>query len=119
MRIHQKLEVWHESIKLVKLIYEVTKSFPVEEKFGITSQIRRASVSIACNIAEGAARKSDKEYLRFAYISRGSLSEVETLLIISKELGTLRETEFESIEKVCNRESALLNGLIKKLMSSL
>ena len=82
MKTHQKLEVWQESIKLVRLIYEITKLFPAEEKYGITSQIRRASVSIACNIAEGAARKSDKEYLRFAYISRGSLSEVETLLII-------------------------------------
>lgn len=69
MRPHEKLEVWKKAVDFVVLIYEITKSFPPDEKFGLTSQIRRAGVSIPANIAEGAARQSDKEFLQFISIA--------------------------------------------------
>ena len=84
---HKDLDVWKKSIELVTEIYSITANFPNEEKYGIVSQIRRAAVSIPSNIAEGCARFSDKENLRFLDIARGSLAELETQLIISKNLG--------------------------------
>lgn len=78
MRPHENLEVWQKAIEFVVLIYTVTKPFPSDEKFGLTSQIRRASVSIPANIAEGAARQSDREFIQFLAIAQGSCSEVET-----------------------------------------
>ena len=83
---HKNLDVWKLGIELVKDIYKITKDFPDDEKFGIISQIRRSAVSIPSNIAEGAARNSNKDYIRFLYIALGSLSEIETQLIIAKEL---------------------------------
>src|SRR5450759_2378684 len=83
---HKDLEVWKESMLLAKEAYLLTKSFPKEELYGITSQIRRASVSVPSNIAEGAARSSDKEFIQFLYISLGSLSELETQLLLSRDL---------------------------------
>lgn len=85
MATHHKLEIWKQGIELVEIIYKLTNLLPEEEKYGLSSQIRRASVSIPSNIAEGAARNSNKEYIRFCYIAMGSLSEVETQLrIISR-----------------------------------
>ena len=83
---HKDLDVWKLGIELVQEVYEVTKVFPKEEMYGLTSQIRRAAVSIPSNIAEGYARESIKELIRFLYISLGSLSELETQLIISIKL---------------------------------
>ena len=85
-KTHKDLDVWKLSIQLVKDICKLTSEFPSEEKFGLISQIRSAAVSVPSNIAEGAARNSNKDYVRFLYISLGSLSEVETQLIIAKEL---------------------------------
>lgn len=73
MKTHKDLEVWKKSIELVTNLYKLTSIFPKEEQFGLTNQIRRASVSVPSNIAEGAARNSDKEFLRFPYISMGSV----------------------------------------------
>ena len=87
IKTHKDLDVWKLSIQLVKDIYQLTSKFPSEEKFGLVAQIRRAAVSIPSNIYEGAARNSDKDYIRFLYISLGSLSEIETQLIIAEELG--------------------------------
>jgi len=87
-RVHHDLKAWQEAMSLVKMIYESTNSFPAEENFGLKSQIRRAAVSIPSNIAEGAARTGSKEFLQFLSISRGSLSEVETQLLIAKDLVT-------------------------------
>jgi four helix bundle protein len=115
MRPHKKLIVWQNSIQLVKLIYRVTLTFPDAEKFGVTSQIRRASVSIACNISEGAARKTKKEFKQFLYISSGSCSELDTLLVISNELGFLSKKDFKVLEQLNDNVSALLNGLIKSI----
>jgi four helix bundle protein len=90
-RPHERLKVWIEAISLVKAVYRETGGFPEQERYGLTGQLRRASVSIPTNIAEGAARHSTPEFLRFLYISRGSLSEIETLLVIATELTFLPE----------------------------
>ena len=110
---YQDLEVWKESMQLAKKIYLETKSFPKEEIYGITSQIRRAAVSIPSNIAEGSARQSDKEMVQFLHISLGSLAELETQLILSKEIGYL-ENEF--VNDIISIRRKLL-GLIKYLRS--
>jgi len=86
MMTHKNLDVWKMSIDFVKEVYGVTRSFPKDEVYGMTNQLRRASVSVPTNIAEGAAKSSIKDYIRYLYISLGSLSEIETLLIISDEL---------------------------------
>ena len=87
IKTHKDLDVLKLSIQLVKDIYQLSSKFFSEEKFGLVAQIRRAVVSIPSNISEGAARNSDKDYIRFLYISLGSLSEIETQLIIAEELG--------------------------------
>ena len=90
---YRNLEVWQKSIKLVKDIYFLTNEFPVDEKFGLVAQIKRAVVSIPSNIAEGASRYSDKESCRFVDIALGSVAEVETQLIISKELNFIENID--------------------------
>jgi len=87
MRPHEKLQTWIESVDLVLNIYKATEKFPKEEKFGLTTQIRRAAVSIPTNIAEGAAQNSSKEFAHFVSIAQGSASELETELIIAYRLG--------------------------------
>jgi four helix bundle protein len=115
MRPHRKLLVWQESILFTKEIYKLTVHLPENEKFGLTSQIRRASASIALNIAEGAARQSSKEFNRFLYISQGSSSEVDTLLEIMKELNFVTEENIKKYIEMNERISAMLNGLIRSL----
>lgn len=87
MRNFRDYEIWKNAVDLAKSIYVLTQSFPVSEKFGLTNQIRRAVVSIGSNIAEGASRKSEKDFCRFLEISVGSAFEVETQLIIAREVG--------------------------------
>lgn len=87
VKSHKDLEIWKRGIDLVTEIYRFSELLPIAESFGLKSQIRRAVISIPSNIAEGAARNSTKEFLKFLYISLGSLSELETLLIISNNLG--------------------------------
>ena len=114
MRPHKKLNVWKKAINFVTSIYEVTESFPESEKFGLVSQMRRAAVSIPSNIAEGAARNSNKEFLQFLSIAQGSASELETQLIISEKLGFLKVENsllFEELEEI----SRMLLGLSKSL----
>jgi len=99
--VHKDLDVWKLGIELVAQIYKITSHFPATEKFGLTSQMQRAAVSIPSNIAEGAARNSEKEYIHFLYISLGSLAELETQLIISQKLGFLPDQLiYEDIEKL-------------------
>ena len=88
---HHNLEVWKQSIRLVKSVYALTNNFPRREAYNLVSQMQRAVVSIPANIAEGAARLSDRDYLRFLRIARGSLSELETELILSEELGYIEK----------------------------
>ena len=110
---HKDLEAWKKSIDLVKDIYSITKDFPSSEQFGLVSQMRRAAVSIPSNLAEGLARFSDKDCTRFIDISLGSLAELETQIIIAKELNFIKENQalLEKIKKV----NALLIGLRKYL----
>ena len=110
---HKDLEVWKESMDLVDLVYRGTKSFPPEELYGLASQMRRAAVSAPSNIAEGAARNGKKEFSQFLHISLGSVSELETQILISRRLGYLNQEDMmlHQIEKV----RKLLLGLIKYL----
>ena len=99
VKTHKDLDVWKRGMSLVEQIYTETKKFPKEEIYGLTSQLRRASVSFPSNIAEGAARSSVKEYIQFLYIAVGSLSEIETQIIIADRLGYLsRNKILEEIE---------------------
>ena len=93
MKTHKELIVWKKSIDFVTEVYKVTSNFPKEEIYGIISQLRRAAVSIPSNIAEGAARKTDKEFARFLYIARASAAEIETQLLISENLGYIKASE--------------------------
>ncbi len=88
MRPHQKLDLWRKAIDFVLAIYRLTERFPKEEKFGLSSQMRRAAVSVAANIAEGAARTSVKEFMQFLSHSQGSASEVDTELVLRFDLDT-------------------------------
>ena len=90
IKIHKDLDVWKKSMDLVEGVYRLTKSFPDSEKYGLTNQMRRCAVSIPSNIAEGAGRNSKKEFKQFLYISLGSISELETQLIISSKLNYLK-----------------------------
>lgn len=117
MKPHQNLVAWQVSCQLVKELYLATALFPASEKFGIVSQIRRAAISIPANIAEGAGRQSMKEYQHFLSISMGSVSELDTLLIVSKSIGYLKENEFQDYTIRLEHISKLIHGLIKKIKS--
>lgn len=108
---HSDLEAWKESINLVKSIYKISSSFPKEEQYGLISQIRRAAVSIPSNIAEGSARTSAKETVRFLDIALGSLAEVETQIIIAKELEYIND--IENLTTDTKKVNALISGLRK------
>ena len=114
-RTHKDLDVWKNSIGFVTSIYKVTKSFPKEELYGLVSQIRRASVSIPSNIAEGAVRKGKQEFKQFLYIALSSAAEVETQLIISKNLHYISIIEFEQLIVELNSISRMIQGLIKSI----
>ena len=113
MKTHRDLDVWKKSVSLVTLIYDITKGFPKEEIYGLTNQIRRAAVSVPSNIAEGSARQGNKEFVQFLYISLGSLTELETQLIIAKNLLFLSEENFESLMSKQKEIGKMLIGLIR------
>jgi len=115
MKTHKDLEVWKNSIKLVTTIYTVTKSYPKEELFGLTNQMRRSAVSIPSNIAEGAARNSKKEFIQFLYIARGSLTELETQIIVSQNLNYLPKETIISLENELKIIGGQLSGLLRSL----
>jgi len=108
---YRELQVWRLSIQLTKDVYAVTKNFPSDERFGLISQLRRAAVSIPSNIAEGQARYSQREFLRFLSNARGSLAEVETQLLLSTELGYVPESEMQKLTRKTAEVGRLLNGL--------
>ncbi|MCJ7524178.1 MAG: four helix bundle protein [Candidatus Aminicenantes bacterium] len=110
MQSHKDLDVWKRSMELVVNIYRLTRDFPHEEQFGLSSQIRRSAISIPSNIAEGAARNSAKEYKQFLYISLGSVSEIETQILIAEKLGFLK-TKNSLLEDVSDIRK-MLTGLI-------
>ena len=108
------LNAWKEGHKLVVNIYKLTKIFPKEELFGLTNQIRRASVSITSNLAEGFSRHSYKEKVNFYHMSLGSITEVENQLIIARDIGYISLEDFQKIENQLLTVNKLCNGLIKK-----
>jgi len=110
-----KLVVWQKSHKLVLKIYDITKEFPKDELFGLTSQLRRAAVSIPSNIVEGKARGSKVEYRRFLFIARGSLEEVKYQLLLAKDLHYIDEQKYKGMITLSQEVGRLLNGLIVSL----
>ena len=112
---HKKLNVWQKSIILIQKIYELTRSFPKIEIYGLTNQMRRAAISIPANISEGAARQTKKEFIQFLHVAQGSLSELDTHLEISQKLGYLKENSVQEISLLMNDIDKMLTGLIKSL----
>lgn len=113
---HKDLLIWKKGIDLVVKVYELTKVFPSEELYALTSQIKKAAVSIPSNIAEGYGRNTDKSFSHFINISRGSLCELETQLIIAKELGFIVNFElYNEILELIIEESKMINAFSKSL----
>lgn len=108
---HQNLEAWKEAIRFTIKIYELTKTFPKDELYGLVSQMRRSAVSIPSNIAEGCARQTRKEAIQFLYIALGSMAEIETQLIIANELGYI--SSFDKIFSLLVKIRKLVIGLVK------
>ena len=112
---HKKLDIWNFSLKLVTKIYSLTAQFPKEELFGLTSQLRRASVSVSSNVAEGLSRTSKLEKVRFLEISRSSLVEIDTQLEIAIKLKLCDKNKLIEIEKLLNSLFAMITSLKKKI----
>ena len=114
---YKDLIVWQKAIKMVLLVYKATKSFPKDELYGLTSQLRRAAVSVPSNISEGQARRSSREFRRFLTIAKGSMAEIETQLIIAEKLNFLQESHTKEIMTIHDEISKMLSALISKLSS--
>jgi four helix bundle protein len=110
---YKDLEAWQCAMALVLEIYRSTAKFPKEEMFGLTSQLRRAAVSVASNIAEGKGRFSDRELGQFLAVARGSIFEIETQLTIAFQLQLLSRTQSQQLQDRCAEVGRLLNGLIR------
>lgn len=113
MSNYKKLDAWKESMLLVKEVYILTRSFPKEELYALTSQTKRAAVSVPCNIAEGSGRNYKKDTVQFLHIARGSLYELETLLNIAVMMGIISEEKFVSLSPSIDKCLQLINGLIR------
>ncbi len=109
------LNAWRKGHELVLDIYKITKTFPSDEKYGLSDQMRRCAVSITSNIAEGFSRRGNKEKLQFYYISLGSVTEVQNQLLIARDIGYIKNLEFKKIAEKTVEVSKLTNGLIKSL----
>jgi four helix bundle protein len=112
---HHKLEVWNRALAFVKSVYELTASFPNEEKFGLVSQMMRAAVSVPSNIAEGSARNSRKEFVNFLHIAQGSIAELETQILVSQDLGFVDKDRSSSLLEELDQISKMIIGLQKSL----
>jgi four helix bundle protein len=113
----KNLAVWQRSVEMTVAVYKLTSSFPASERFGLTNQLRRAAVSVASNIAEGYGRSTRGEYVQFLGHARGSNSEVETQLVIAKELGFGMRAALTDSEGLCKGVGVMLRGLMKSLRS--
>ena len=112
MRDYTKIQAWRLADDLTVQIYELTKAFPREELYGLSSQLRRAAASVPANIVEGASRGTQRDYLHFLHIARGSLSEAHYFVHLSKRLGYGREEEYGRLESLFRRTFACVLGLI-------
>ena len=115
---YKDLLIWQKGIDLVKLVYSSLEGFPKDEVFGLQNQMKRAAVSVPSNIAEGWGRDSTQNYIQFLRIARSSLLELETQLIIEKELDFIAEVKFNAIAALITEESKMLNTFIKTLSKS-
>lgn len=116
VKSYKELLIWQKGITIVVLIYKLTKDFPKEEMYALTSQLKKASVSVPSNIAEGFGRQTDKSFNHFLNISRGSLNEIETQLIIAKELDFVLDGNlFNEIMFLLEEESKMINAFSKNL----
>jgi four helix bundle protein len=118
IKSHKDLTVWQKSYQLCLLVYRITKHFPKEELYGLTSQMRRAVVSIPFNIAEGYCRQRRLEYIQFLQFSFASAAELETQLLLSNDLGYLYKGEFEEANDLLQEVMKMLNSLIDKIKTS-
>ena len=118
MRDHTKLRAFELADELAMLVYQETRTFPSDERFGLTSQMRRAGVSTASNIVEGCARESQADYLRFLGMAYGSARELEYQISLAKRLGYLSEQSQQELTKAAVETCKVLNGLIRSLRSS-
>ena len=112
----EKLDVWHKAIDFADTVYSVTKTFPSDERFGLTNQMRRAAVSISSNIAEGTSRSSRTDYARFVELATGSLFEVVSQSVISKRQGFLSEADHLRLYSAAEEQSRMLSGLRRSLL---
>ena len=114
---HKKLDLWNVAMECVVHVYGVTEKFPKDERFGLTEQIRRSAVSIPSNIAEGAARRTKKEFGHYLHIAQGSLSELDTQLELAKRLGFCDERAWKDLDGEMIRIDKMLSGLIRRQRS--
>ena len=112
---YKELKVWQKSYRLCLKVYRVTKGFPKEELYGLTSQMRRAAMSIPCNIAEGYGRKTTPEYIRFLYIAYGSTCELETQTLLAGDLGYIKNDRIFELQSDIGEVERMLKALIKSL----
>ena len=115
----EKLEVWQKAIDFTDLVYNETRAFPTEERFGLTNQLRRAAISISSNIAEGSSRSSRNDFVRFAEIAAGSVFEVVSQVFIARRQNFWGEDRFRKIYADAEELSRMLSGLRKSLLSTL
>jgi four helix bundle protein len=114
----EKLDVWQEAIQFADLVYKFTGTFPSEERFGLTNQMRRAAISVSSNIAEGSSRGSRADFSRFVEIATGSLFEVVSQATISRHQNLLAQSAYEEIYAAAEKQSRMLSGLRKSLVDS-
>ena len=117
LRNYKELKVWQKSYAFCLLIYQNTRKFPKEEKYGLTSQIRRSAVSIPSNIAEGYGRKTTVDYIRFLYIAYGSLCELETQIMLAGDLTYLEQKDLDSLKTNLSDVERMLKALIRSLVA--
>ena len=118
MKSHKDLDVWKDGIQLVKAVYVATSGYPKEEIYGLASQMRRAAVSVVSNIAEGAARQGNKEFVQFLYIALGSASELDTQIEVSREIGLGGSKELLEVQQNLESISKMLQGLIRSVKNA-
>lgn len=112
MNNYKQLDAWKAAMDLITEIYMLTKEYPKDELYALTSQTKRAAVSVAANIAEGLGRQHKKDTIHFLHIARGSLYEVDTLLLVAKNTELINDEKYESIQPVWQKSIQLLNGFI-------
>ena len=115
MRKFNDLKVWSKAHQIVLVVYQITRKFPSDERFGLVSQLRRSAASVPANIAEGCGRDSDKDFARFLGIAAGSASETEYHVLLARDIGLIEEQAYIELDKDINEVKRMLNSFIKKL----